>query len=646
MGWNELIGAHLGEFIVIGEIARGGMSRVYRASDPLNEREVAIKVMAMGSDNGDPRTFTKRFEHEARAVKRLDHPNIVKVYSTGETDEFVYIVMQLVTGGTYRSRLGKPLTVSEACAMAIQMAQALAHAHRNNVIHRDVKPANILIDDQDPQHLLLADFGIAKIIGQKGVTKTGTAVGTPEYMAPEQAKGEEIDPRADIYGLACVLYEALAGRPPFVGPTALSICYQHVHTRPAYIRGFNPEVPRPLALIIEQALAKNPNDRFVDAASFAEALHPFTEPTGLVVRRSRPNTAPLRDLDLRGTADAIGMGLDGDPAPVAQDPLAYLIPASLEPIAPLSAPSAVAPMLDLSQLPPEAPLPAIHPDDVTTRQTQEMMPMATPARARHTHPTNPGLRLKSRPLTTPHDPERSNPDVAGLSTAMTPIAAAGPDVASYSTVRSPVAAATPPGTYPPSSDRPMRKPSMPLSATASSSSFITLQPHGRRLLALVGLGIAATLIILLIINRISSAQPTSTAIATPTATAVPITDTPTGVPTTPTISVAAQAIPRATLSNAQDGTCNPAYNRTRFALGVTVVINTCIAAGFGPGTVTISLFDANGNTLSRPPLQYQVSSRDAAFFYYTYGGIPAGNFRVEILWNNQVAQTLPLTIGP
>src|SRR6185437_7776123 len=207
MGWSELIGSDFGDeehqYVIEEEIARGGMSRVFRAREEAADRVVALKVMALGSEGGgDTRTFTRRFEHEARAVERLDHPNIVRVFATGRTDDFVFIARQLVLGGTYRTRLGKPMSVADACYAMIQMAKALHHAHSHHVIHRDVKPANMLIDDRDPSHLLLADFGIAKIIGQEGVTKTGTAVGTPEYMAPEQAKGEKIDQRADIYGLA------------------------------------------------------------------------------------------------------------------------------------------------------------------------------------------------------------------------------------------------------------------------------------------------------------------------------------------------------------------------------------------------------------------------------------------------------------
>ncbi|MGZ6392254.1 MAG: protein kinase domain-containing protein, partial [Ktedonobacterales bacterium] len=147
----------------------------------------------------------------------------------------------------------------------------------HGIIHRDVKPSNMLLDSTNPHYLLLTDFGIAKLQGMRGLTKTGTTIGTPEYMSPEQAEGKEIDPRADVYSLGCVLYEALAGRPPFTGSTPVSVLYQQVHSRPAYIRGFNPDVPRELVRVLEQALAKRPEDRFGTADGLAQALYPFAD---------------------------------------------------------------------------------------------------------------------------------------------------------------------------------------------------------------------------------------------------------------------------------------------------------------------------------------------------------------------------------
>ena len=155
------------------------------------------------------------------------------------------------------------------------MARALHHAHQHGIIHRDVKPSNMLFAKENPFHLLLADFGIAKIQGMRGMTKSGIAIGTPEYMSPEQAEGKESDPRSDIYSLGIVLYEMLAGRPPFKGQSPVAIMYQHVHVRPAYIRGYNPQVPVELCQIVETALRKHPDERFPTAEHMERALEPF-----------------------------------------------------------------------------------------------------------------------------------------------------------------------------------------------------------------------------------------------------------------------------------------------------------------------------------------------------------------------------------
>ena len=275
MGWNDLIGRQLGQYAIIEEIGRGGSSRVYRGHDAGQLRDVAIKVIP--NDAEDRVGFVRRFEREVQAVAQLNHPNIVTVYDRGETDDLVFLVMQCVMGGTLRTRLGRALPTAESAAHVIQMAQALHHAHLRGIVHRDVKPSNMLIDLENPGHLLLTDFGIAKLQGARGLTKTGTTIGTPEYMAPEQAEGKEIDARADVYSLGCVLYETLSGRPPFVGSTPVSVLYQQVHSRPAYIRGFNPDVPRDLTRVVEMALAKRPEDRYPTAESLAQALMPFAE---------------------------------------------------------------------------------------------------------------------------------------------------------------------------------------------------------------------------------------------------------------------------------------------------------------------------------------------------------------------------------
>jgi serine/threonine protein kinase len=275
MGWSDLIGRHLGQYAIVDELGRGGSSRVYRAEDLDLSREVAIKVIF--NDAEDRIGFVRRFEREVQAVAQLDHPNIVAVYDRGETDDLVYLVMQCVTGGTLRQRCGRPIPIADATAAIFQMCMALHHAHQNGIIHRDVKPSNMLVNSSDPRHVLLTDFGIAKLQGMLGLTKSGTTIGTPEYMSPEQAEGKDIDQRTDVYALGCVLFELLTGRPPFVGSTAVSVLYQQVHLRPPHLRAFNSEVPRELGRIVEQALSKHPEERFGTAELLAEALYPFSE---------------------------------------------------------------------------------------------------------------------------------------------------------------------------------------------------------------------------------------------------------------------------------------------------------------------------------------------------------------------------------
>ncbi len=316
MQLNDLIGRRIGPYEIIGELGRGGSARVYKAYQESMHRYVAIKVLV--NDSEDRLGFVRRFEREVEVVAQLSHPNIVAVYDTGEVEELVYLVMQYVNGGTFRQRLGQPLAVADACAAVIQVARALQHAHARGIVHRDVKPSNMLIETGEESRILLTDFGIAKLQGMHGLTKSGTTIGTPEYMAPEQAEGREIDARADVYSLGCVLYEALAGRAPFIGATPVSVLYQQVHTRPDYIRGLNPQVPRELARVIEVALAKRPEDRFTSAESFAQALRPFTLArdrgtfSGPVTTFGPRLEAAAAELDLRSAPRSGGFGTGAD----------------------------------------------------------------------------------------------------------------------------------------------------------------------------------------------------------------------------------------------------------------------------------------------------------------------------------------------
>jgi serine/threonine protein kinase len=401
MGWSELIGSQLDRYKITAELGRGGTSRVYRALDTVRQIEVAIKVIPNEAE--DRQSFVRRFEREIQVVSQLKHSNIIQILGNGQTDELVYLVMQCITGGTLRQVFGRPLAVPDAVNYVTQMAGALHHAHERNIIHRDVKPSNMLVDTNQPGYIVLTDFGIAKIQGMRGLTKSGTTIGTPEYMAPEQAEGRETDRRADIYSLGCVLYEALAGRPPFVGATPVSVLYQQVHARPSYIRGFNPDVPKELWRIIDRMLAKRPEDRFATAAQLAEMLRPFhtespriasTRMTEVPVHRSE-ETADQGFTPLEGLASERG-GVD-----------LFLPDGRLLEIN-KTAPSET-PFPDISQLPTAPPAVPTGLPQLSEVSTQPLGPEPIPGEPPPQAPTPPGTRaprrtvgsqpLGSRPLT-------------------------------------------------------------------------------------------------------------------------------------------------------------------------------------------------------------------------------------------------------
>ena len=254
------------------ELGRGGMATVYLAEDLKHHRKVALKVLspdvasAIGAD---------RFLREIEIVARLRHPHILPLYDSGEAAGFLFYVMPFVEGESLRDRLSrdKQLSVDDALQFAREISDALSYAHSHGVVHRDIKPENILIDSG---HAVVADFGISKAIAAAGgdqLTETGLSLGTPTYMSPEQASGEsEIDGRSDLYALGCVLYEMLAGRPPFSGPTMESVVRQHLTLEPTPITALRPAVPGWVAAAISRSLAKAPADRFNPVAQFGEAL--------------------------------------------------------------------------------------------------------------------------------------------------------------------------------------------------------------------------------------------------------------------------------------------------------------------------------------------------------------------------------------
>lgn len=259
----------IGRYEIKAELGRGGMATVYRAYDPRFEREVAIKVLPREMLH-DPQ-FRTRFEREAKTIALLEHPVIVPVYDFGEEDGQPYFVMRFMTGGSLADRLKQgPLSIQEAARIFARLAPALDTAHARGIIHRDLKPANILFDQYNEPYI--SDFGIAKLTeSQVSVTGSGI-VGTPAYMSPEQAQGEGIDGRSDIYGLGVILFEMLTGQQPFQGDTPMSVVVKHITDPVPHILDVKPDLPVSVEKIVEKALAKDRTERFSTSRQLSEAL--------------------------------------------------------------------------------------------------------------------------------------------------------------------------------------------------------------------------------------------------------------------------------------------------------------------------------------------------------------------------------------
>ncbi|MGD9099138.1 MAG: protein kinase, partial [Anaerolineae bacterium] len=267
---GDLTGQTLDRYEIVELIGEGGMATVYRARQPRLQRDVALKVMQPVLA-ADP-TFRQRFEREAQTVANLRHPNILTVHDYGESDDGqLYLVVEYVRGGALRDALEQGMALERAVEITAQVAEALDYAHGQGVVHRDVKPNNILLTrDGRP---LLADFGLVKPIqSDRRLTATGVMLGTPDYMAPEQVQGEEVDGRADIYALGVMLYEMLTGQHPYSGETPMSVALKHLSEpmpRPSKV---NPSVSPMLDEIVAKATAKSPHERYQRAGDMARAL--------------------------------------------------------------------------------------------------------------------------------------------------------------------------------------------------------------------------------------------------------------------------------------------------------------------------------------------------------------------------------------
>ena len=282
---GELIGQRLGRYLISSSLGRGGMAEVFKASDERLNRQVAIKVV-LPIYGSEPRLL-QRFLREAEIVAGLQHPNILPIYDFGEHDGLPFLVLPLIDGGTLADRAGaRAVDPPRIAAWTHDLARALDAAHAAGVLHRDVKPGNVLVGRDE--HLFLADFGIARLCDATRLTRTGMVVGTPVYMAPEVAAGQSAEAASDLYSLAVMSYEMLAGRPPFDGENMLSILHQHA-TRPVPPITDAAGLPAGVDRVLAQGLAKQPAERPASCRAFAELL--AEQLPGAVVATPLPPTA-------------------------------------------------------------------------------------------------------------------------------------------------------------------------------------------------------------------------------------------------------------------------------------------------------------------------------------------------------------------
>ncbi|MFC9504547.1 serine/threonine-protein kinase [Streptomyces sp. NPDC057002] len=278
---SELLGQQIAGYRIEKEIGRGGMAVVYRARDLRLERTVALKLLAPELARND--TFRRRFTHESRAAAAIDHPHIVPVFEAGETDGVLYIAMRYVVGSDLRHLLDRegPLSPATTLRVAAQVASALDAAHDHGLVHRDVKPGNILVargtDSDHPEHAYLTDFGLTKkSLSLTGFTTVGQFVGTLDYVAPEQISGRPVDARCDVYGFACVVYEILAGHPPFRRDDDMALLWAHQYDEAPPLTEARPDLDPQVDPVLAKALAKSPDDRYPSCLAFVAALRAAT----------------------------------------------------------------------------------------------------------------------------------------------------------------------------------------------------------------------------------------------------------------------------------------------------------------------------------------------------------------------------------
>ncbi len=294
----RLSGERIGNYEILGLLGEGGMAVVYRARQLNIQREVAFKVIE--SRLADSPDFIKRFEREAHTIANLNHPHILKLFDFGHYEGLVYLVMELQSGGSLARWLRNEgaLPAEQVGRYLTQIGSALDYAHGRGVIHRDLKPQNVLLDEQ--LNAILTDFGVARIVGDvTALTGSGVAVGTPAYMAPEQWHGTEADARTDVYALAVMAYELLTARTPYVADTPPAMMYKHLHELPTPMRELRAEMPESIEQVLLKGMAKNPDERFQTAGELAEAFH---EALSGKVPQSVKIAAPTRNKPAKSTS--------------------------------------------------------------------------------------------------------------------------------------------------------------------------------------------------------------------------------------------------------------------------------------------------------------------------------------------------------
>ena len=271
---EDLSGRSFGVYRIVAPLGAGGMASVYKAYQPAVDRHVALKVLP--SHLAQDPEFLARFKQEAKVLARLQHPHILPVHDFAESDGFTYIVMPFIKTGTLAAVMtGQPLPFDQIKRVITQVGDALDCAHAQGLVHRDVKPSNILLDERG--NCLLADFGIAKILeGADTLTATGGLIGTPKYMSPEQGLGNPIDGRSDVYSLGVVLYEMATGQVPFKAETPLAVVLKHIHDPLPVPSRVNPDIPEPLQRMIFRAMHKEPSERFPTAGAMVDTMSTMT----------------------------------------------------------------------------------------------------------------------------------------------------------------------------------------------------------------------------------------------------------------------------------------------------------------------------------------------------------------------------------